>query len=224
MKKRYLSYFAAVLLAFLIIAPGIAAADQTYINVTVSEAKDMIEKGDVFILDVRTPDEFNAAHIEEAILIPIASLKNPPGEPELPDGELLKNRLAELPDDKNTKILIYCKTGARSLNASKLLVNNGYTNVYNMEAGIKVWIDEGYPVVITFVNELDCIGDSTRTALNSKLNNILYHLEKGNDCKAIEKIDKFICFVGEMEKECRLDSDEATYLIHEALMHFKDLI
>jgi rhodanese-related sulfurtransferase len=201
-----------------------AAEDSIYTTVCVSEAKNMIEEDDVFILDVRTPDEFNAAHIEGATLIPIQSLKNPPGEPLLPDDELLKNRLCELPDNKDAKILVYCKTGSRSVNASKILVNAGYTKVYNMEGGIKVWIDSGYSVLITFVDELDCIDDSTKRALSAKLNSVLNHMEKGDDCKAIEKIDKFICFVYQMENVCRLDSDEAAYLIHEASDHLKDLI
>jgi rhodanese-related sulfurtransferase len=223
--KQYLPYLAAILFAFLIIAPGIAAAeDSTYTDVSVSEAKKMIEEGNVFILDVRTPDEFHAAHIEGSILIPIASLKNPPGEPVLPAEDLLANRLDELPDDCDAKILVYCKTGARSTNASKILVNAGYTNVYNMQSGIKPWIDAGYPVVSSFVDELECADKSTKTALNAKVNNILCHLEKGNDAKAIEKIDNFTVFVDEMEAEGRLDSDEADYLIHESTIHLKDLI
>lgn len=224
MDKQYLPYFSAILFAFLLIAPGIAAAeDSKYTNVSVYEAEKMIEEGDVFILDVRTPDEFNAAHIEGAVLIPIASLKNPSGEPVLPPEDLLENRTDELPDDCDAKILVYCKTGSRSVNASKILVNAGYTNVNNMEGGIKVWIDAGYPVVSSFVNELD-VDNSTRTALNAKVNNILCHLKIGNDLKAIEKIGKFNDFVDKMEANCRLDSDEAYYLIHEATIHLKDLI
>lgn len=224
MDKQYLPCIAAILFAFLLIAPGIAVAeDNTYTNVGVNDAKKMIEEGNVFILDVRTPDEFNAAHIEGAVLIPVASLKNPPGEPFLPDEDLLKNRLDKLPDDCDAKILVYCKTGSRSVTASKTLVDAGYTNVYNMQGGIKAWIDAGYPVVSSFVDELHC-ADSTKTALNAKVNNILYHLEKGDDAKAIEKIDKFTAFVDEMEAEGRLDSNEADYLIHESTIHLKDLI
>lgn len=225
MNNKCMLFFVAILFVFLIIAPETAAAeDSTYTTVCVGEAKNMIEEGEIFILDVRTPDEFNAGHIEEATLIPIASLKNPSGEPVLPDNELLKSRLCELPDNKDAKILVYCKTGTRSLNACKLLVAEGYTNVYNMDGGIKAWIDERYPVVISFVDELDCVDDSTKTAFDSKLNNVLKHLENGDDCKAIKKVDKFIFFVCEMENECRLDSNEAAYLIHEASVHLKDLI
>jgi rhodanese-related sulfurtransferase len=223
--KQYLPYLAAILFAFLIIAPGIAAAeDITYTDVSVSDAKKMIEEGNAFILDVRTPDEFHAAHIEGAALIPIASLKNPPGEPVLPSGDLLANQLDKLPADYDAKILVYCKTGSRSVNASKILVNAGYTNVYNMQSGIKAWIDAGYPVVSSFVDELERADESTKIALNAKVNNILCHLEKGNDAKAIEKIGNFTAFVDEMEAEGRMDSDEADYLIHESTIHLKDLI
>jgi rhodanese-related sulfurtransferase len=223
--KQYLPYLAAILFAFLIIAPGVAGAEgSTYTNVSVNDAKNMIEEGNVFILDVRTPDEFHAAHIKGAVLIPVTSLKNPPGEPILSYEYLLANRTDELPDDCNTKILIYCKTGTRSTNASKVVVNAGYSNVYNMNEGIKVWIDAGYPVVSSFVDELDCADDSTKTALNVKVNNILCHLQKGNDAKAIKKISTFNAFVNKTRAECRLNSTEADYLIHESTVHLMDLI
>jgi len=182
----------------------------------------MIEDDDVFILDVRTPDEFNAAHIKGALLIPISSLKPP--EPVLSPEDLLASRIAELPEDHDAKILVYCKTGGRSTSASKILVSNKYTSVYNMQDGIKVWIDEGYSVESSFVDKLECASKSTRTALNAKVNNILCHLEKGHDLKAIEKIGNFTELVDEMEAEGRLDQDEAEYLIHESAVHLKDLI
>lgn len=225
MNKQYLPYLAAILFAFLLIAPGIAAAeDNTYTDVSVNDAKKMIEEGNVFVIDVRTPDEFRAAHIEGAVYIPVASLKNPPGEPVLPPEDLLANQMDKLPADCDAKILVYCKTGSRSVNASKILVNAGYTNVYNMQSGLKAWIDAGYPVVSSFVDDLDCADNSTKTALNAKVNNILSHLEKGNDAKAIEKISNFTVFVDEMEAVDRLNSNEADYLVHESTVHLKDLI
>lgn len=225
MNKQYLPYLAVILFAFVLLAPGIAAAeDSSYTDVSVDDAKKMIDEGDVFILDVRTPDELNAAHIKGAVLIPIASLKNPPGEPVLPPEYLLANRTDDLPADYNAKILVYCKTASRSANASKILANAGYTNVNNMQGGIKAWIGAGYPVVSSFVNELECADNSTKNALNARVKNILCHLEKGNDLKAIEKIDNFTCFVNKMEAKCRLNPDEADYLIHESTVHLKDLI
>lgn len=151
MNKHCLLHFVAILLAFLIIAPEIAAADtfpDGYRNVNVYDAKKMIEGDDVFILDVRTPAEFNMAHIEGATLIP---LKNVPAQDPiaLPPEELLQERISEVPADK--KILVYCKTGSRSDIASSLLISAGYKEVYTMEGGINAWIDAGYPVILTFV-------------------------------------------------------------------------
>lgn len=146
MNKRYLMYFAAILFVLLIIAPGMAAAEDStsgYTNVDVSKARQMIEGGEVFLLDVRTPAEFNTAHIEGAVLIP---LKNVPAQDpvELPAGELLAARISEVPTDK--KILVYCKTGGRSATACDLLVEDGRENVYNMEGGIDTWMNSGYSV------------------------------------------------------------------------------
>ena len=70
----------------------------------------MIEKEDVFILDVRIPIEYNYGHIEGAKLIPLRDApKIDPGT--LPKDKLLDARLKELPQNKYTKILVYCKQG-----------------------------------------------------------------------------------------------------------------
>jgi rhodanese-related sulfurtransferase len=148
LNKRYLSYFAAVLLAFLIIAPGITSACETYTNVSVSEAKNLIEEGDIFILDVRTPAEYNLGHIEGAVLIPLKNV--PANSTALSPEELLPARMKELPCNKNTKILAYCKVGKRGAEASSLLADAGYKNVYNIDYGIDQWVKEGYPIVATY--------------------------------------------------------------------------
>lgn len=56
----------------------------------------------------------------------------------------LDNRLGELPKDK--PIIIYCRSGIRSRNAANILVENGFTQIYDM-GGILDWIDKGYPVI-----------------------------------------------------------------------------
>lgn len=134
-------------MAFLMIIPGIAAAETCpdgYKNVSVCKAEKMVEKEDVFLLDVRTPAEFNAGYIEGAILIP---LKNVPKEDpvELPPEKLLAQCLCEIPENK--PILVYCKSGTRSDAARDLLVDSGYRHVYNLEGGILTWKAEGYPTV-----------------------------------------------------------------------------
>lgn len=213
MDKQYLPYLAATLLAFLIIAPGIAAAeDSICTNLSVNEAKEMIEEGDVFILDVRTPAEFEAAHIEEAQLIPLKNVTA--HDPvELPPSELLPARINEVPKDK--PVIVYCLTGGRSINASKLLVENGYTNIYNMKGGISAWIDERYPIESTFVNELGVKG-FIKKPLKAQIKCVLCYLRTGNQSEAKEQLDEFISFVNETEEAKRLTSDQANYSRFEA--------
>jgi rhodanese-related sulfurtransferase len=150
---------------FLITAPGIAGAHSKYQctgpdgfqNVTAIKAHRMIEKGDVFILDVRLPVEYNYGHIEGAKLIPLRDApKIDPGT--LPKDKLLEARLKELPHNKYKKIIVYCMQGHRSIDACKILVKAGYKNVYNLHddkkqtGGIIAWVNEGYPIVIDPAN------------------------------------------------------------------------
>jgi rhodanese-related sulfurtransferase len=155
LNKQYLSVFAAILIALLIIVPGIAGAapkigctvPAVYENVTACQAKSILESKDVFLLDVRTPAEYNYSHIEGAILIP---LKNVPAHDpvNLPDDQLLPNRMKELPENKNTKIVVYCYTGKRGGIASQMIADAGYKRVYNIQGGLTAWVNAGYPVVI----------------------------------------------------------------------------
>ncbi|NYT19527.1 MAG: rhodanese-like domain-containing protein, partial [Methanosarcinales archaeon] len=75
-------------------------------------------------------NEFETEHIEGAVNINVNELGS---------------RLDEVPRDET--ILVYCRTGARSVTASNILVDAGYTDVYNMPGGINKWKTEGYPYV-----------------------------------------------------------------------------
>ena len=127
-----------------------------YRNVTVNEAYKMVtstalvSSDEIFILDVRTPAEYNYTHIEGANLIPLRNV--PLHDPvNLSDEELLawhiKNN-KDLPKNKCAKILVYCFSGKRSSVASQMLVKSGYKRVYNMQSGITEWVNARYPVVI----------------------------------------------------------------------------
>ena len=94
-----------------------------YNKITAEEAKEMIDTQEVIILDVRTQEEFIEKHIEGALLIP--------------DYELANVAKSKLPD-KNKKILVYCRSGNRSKSATKLLIDMGYTDVYDF-GGIINW-------------------------------------------------------------------------------------
>lgn len=100
-----------------------------YENISVAEAKALIDTGGYFILDVRTQEEYDAGHIADSVLIP---------------HDQLSGRLNEVP--KGVPILVYCRTARRSSIASGILTDNGYKEVYNMEGGIVGWEKAGYPV------------------------------------------------------------------------------
>ena len=95
-----------------------------YKQISQTVAKKMMEEeSDYIILDVRTYEEYEKAHIPDAICIP--------------NGDIGTEEIAELPD-KDQLILVYCRSGRRSKEASKKLVDLGYTNVYEF-GGIIDW-------------------------------------------------------------------------------------
>ena len=87
----------------------------TYRSITMDEVVTMMtQETGYIILDVRRPDEFAAGHIPNAINVPNESIGT--------------SEIAELPD-KNQLILVYCRSGRRSKEASAKLVKLGYTNI-----------------------------------------------------------------------------------------------
>ena len=104
-----------------------ASTNNTYRQITMSEAIAMMEKeNDYIILDVRRPDEFAEKHIPDAINIP---------------NEIIgAEEIQELPNKKQL-ILVYCRSGNRSKQASEKLVKLGYTYIVEF-GGIIDWPGE----------------------------------------------------------------------------------
>ena len=99
----------------------------TYRSITMDDAVTMMaQETGYIILDVRRPDEFAAGHIPNAINVPNESI----GTDEIP----------ELPD-KDQLIMVYCRSGRRSKEASEKLVKLGYTNIVEF-GGILDWMGE----------------------------------------------------------------------------------
>lgn len=129
--KVVLIVFSLVIISF---CSHCARGSSGYVDVSVSEAKDMIDSNPLLvILDIRTQSEYNSGHIRNAKLIPHTELEA---------------RIGELEEDR--LILVYCHSGGRSAAASQILVDNGFTEVYNMFGGILAWMDEDYPVYIRY--------------------------------------------------------------------------
>ena len=85
--------------------------------------------GGAIVLDVRNPDEYEAAHVPGAVLIPLTELG--PRQDEIPDGDPL---------------YVICAVGGRSLTATRALVDAGYRAV-SVAGGTNGWIERGGPVV-----------------------------------------------------------------------------
>ena len=118
---------AALILCLAACNPSLAAAAR---DVSSTEAKTVIDKAkNVFILDVRSPQERSQGYIPGSQLIPI---------------EIIERRLAEIP--KNRPIVVYCAVGSRSRAVAQGLSRLGYAEVYNMRDGIMGWYRNGYPI------------------------------------------------------------------------------
>ena len=117
------------LFSLLLLTGCAAPAEQEpgYLQISTDEAIAMMEEeNNYIILDVRTTEEFADKHIPDAINIPNETI----GTEEIP----------ELPD-KEQLILVYCRSGNRSKQASDKLVHLGYTNIVEF-GGINDWPGE----------------------------------------------------------------------------------
>ena len=108
-------------------APTSAPETNSYRQITMQDAVEMMEKEENYIiLDVRTHEEFAAGHIPGAIVIPNETIGT--------------EEISQLPD-KDQLIMVYCRSGNRSKQASDKLVKLGYTNIVEF-GGINSWPGE----------------------------------------------------------------------------------
>ena len=123
--KRILPFVLSLMLLSSCGTPG--SSSLGYRQISMDKAvKMMRDEKDYIILDVRRPDEFAEGHI--------------PGAINVPNEEIGTAEIAELPD-KSQMILVYCRSGRRSKEASEKLVKLGYTNIVEF-GGILDWKGE----------------------------------------------------------------------------------
>lgn len=91
-----------------------------YQKITAQQVKERLDKGNkLFIVDVRTKEEYAEGHVPGSYLIPY---------------DEIETQVAQLPQKKNTDVVVYCRSGRRSEIAAKSLISLGYTNVADMGA------------------------------------------------------------------------------------------
>ncbi len=100
-------------------------------SVTPAELHQAVRKGDVMLLDVRGPAEFQSLHAAGARNLPLADIAAP-------------GRLAGLRREGPTYVI--CKSGARSQMAIRALENMGFSGLYNVIGGTDAWAAAGLPV------------------------------------------------------------------------------
>lgn len=110
----------------------LAVISFAYENIDAKKFAKLMQEKDVVILDVRTPAEFMEGHIKGANLVPI---------------QLFKYLYLGGKGIKNKKVLVYCRSGNRSVTASKALEEWGAKKVYNLKSGILEWKAAGLPLV-----------------------------------------------------------------------------
>ncbi len=103
------------------------------LEITVLETKQILDDGqNVWLVDVREPEEHAVARLEQAVLIPMGSVPR---------------RLMEF-EDRDEAVIVFCHHGVRSLQVAAWLRERGVENVQSMAGGIDAWsrqVDPGVP-------------------------------------------------------------------------------
>jgi len=120
-----------VLISGLLLGGATLATANVARSIAPTDAQTLLkQRSNIYLLDVRTPQEFQQGRLAGARLIPI---------------DQIIQRLGELPKDR--PILVYCAVGSRSAQVFSFLARRGYAEVYNLDGGIYAWAAQGYPIV-----------------------------------------------------------------------------
>lgn len=97
----------------------------TFQQISQEEARTIMDDNpEAVILDVRTQEEYDSGHIVGAVLLPVDAITEETARAVIPA--------------QDTQVLVYCRSGNRSVTASKILAELGYTEVYEF-GGINTW-------------------------------------------------------------------------------------
>ena len=100
-----------------------APSKAAYHKLSAEEAYEMMTSQEVVVVDVRTREEYDGGHIENAVLVP---------------NESIGSEMPEALPDKEAPLLVYCRSGRRSKDAAEKLLALGYQSVYDF-GGVIDW-------------------------------------------------------------------------------------
>lgn len=103
----------------------------SYHELNAYDSNRLIDNVNPLIIDVRTEGEYRQGHIPGAELLPV---------------QIFADNIDQLAEYKDEDILLYCASGNRSTVAAKMLIDAGFTKVYNMRYGIGEWMRDGLPI------------------------------------------------------------------------------
>ena len=106
-------------------AEGLQKQTAVVKHISAAQFDKVKEETKAIVIDVRTPGEVAEGYIDGADLFIDVN------------GSSFQSEMAKL--DKSANYIIYCRSGARSMNAANYMVENGFTNVYNLDGGIMRW-------------------------------------------------------------------------------------
>lgn len=101
-------------------------------DISTDRAAEMLKTEDIVLVDVRSADEYSSGFIQGALNIDVNS-----------DG--FEEKISKL--DKSATYIVYCHSGRRSAKSQEIMIDAGFTNVYNITGGIVDWKGRGYDVV-----------------------------------------------------------------------------
>ena len=129
-----------VIFFFLLIFYSCQIFESTEIIVISDAELTEIQDTDYILVDVRTIEEYESGHIQDAIHFDFYS-------------ELFQKEILSI--DKSSSIVLYCRTQNRSAKTANYLKENGYKEIAVLEGGISTWIKNGNDLVYNFTNEIN---------------------------------------------------------------------
>ncbi len=133
MGKKIITTVFLGLLAFVILACGTQEKleeKKTYVNINAQQLNKMLEEKDFTLINVHIP--YDGEIPQTDLFIPYSEVEG---------------NADRLPQEKNAKIVIYCRSDRMSNVASMTLVEMGYTNVLNLKGGMRAWKEAGFVLI-----------------------------------------------------------------------------